>query len=480
MEGEDLAAAHVRRLNDPAPVARAQACRQLAQLAARGDRTRASIREAGGVEGVLPLLHAAPTQAEAAQAIAALAVDAETRVLIRSAGGCAPLVQALQSKSVAAQEEAARALGHLSRDEEGRVEVAELGGVVALVELLQRDDREMQLAAAGALNQLAHNAENRVTIVGADGHDAMIELLRGGETPAPARLQAEAAGTLASLAFYGPNKRKIREGGGLERLVGALASGSVEVADAAAAALSRLTKHDAECQAAVSAAGGVRALAALLWSENETSRQYARAAIENLGAHPETEKAAWAKAKADEKTGQVAEAEKLREAADESLLVGELDAAAATYTEALALHPRSALLQRRLARTEHERVSVRDENRGSLFSSPAKKEKKKKRDLQFPWADFYWQDDLTPAVLLLSLATGVFLDRAPCCSRNVRPTNSAQARVQGTRPAQASRDARWRAEPDRAVQSGGCAPSARRRLDRGASRAFLHERTAAA
>ncbi len=356
--GGDLALAHVRRLQDPAAVARAHACKHLAALAARGDQTRAAIREAGAVEGLLPLLHAANTQVEAAGAIAALAVDAETRVLVRSAGGCAPLVQALQSKTIAAQEEAARALGYLARDEDGRIEIADLGGIVALVQLVQDDDRDMQLAAAGALNQLARNVENRVTIVGADGHDAMIEILRAGETPAPPCLQAEAAGTLANLAFYGPNKRKIREGGGLERLIGVLGSSSVEVADAAAAALSRLTKNDAECQAAVSAADGVRQLAALLWSESESTRQHARAAIENLGAHPEEEKAAWAKAKANERTGAVAEADQLRAKADESLLVGELDAAAVMYTEALALHPRSALLQRRLARTERERVSA--------------------------------------------------------------------------------------------------------------------------
>ena len=274
------------------------------------------------VRPVLPLLHAAPTQAEAAGALAALAVDAEARVLIREAGGCTPLVRALQSKSAAAQEEAARALGCLARDEDGRVEVAELGGIVALVELLQRGDRDMQLAAAGALNQLALNADNRIAIVAADGHEALIELLRGGETPAPAPLQAEAAGTLASLAFYAPNKRKVREGGGLERLVGCLSSASPEVAIASAAALARLTKYDTECQASASAAGAVRALAALLWSEDEATRQHARAALENLNAHPETEKAAWAQAKAEEKTGQVAEAEKLRADADERLLVG--------------------------------------------------------------------------------------------------------------------------------------------------------------
>lgn len=358
MEGGDLVRAHVRRLHDPAAVARAHACKHLAQLASKGDQTRASIREAGAIEGLLPLLHGASTQVEAAGAIAALAVDADARALVRSAGGCAPLVQALQSKTIAAREEAARALGHLARDEECRIEIADLGGIVALVKLVQENDRDMQLAAAGALNQLARNAENRVTIVGTDGHDAMIEILRDGETPAPPDLQAEAAGTLAQLAFYGPNKRKIREAGGLERLIGVLGSSSTEVADAAAAALSRLTKNDAECQAAVSAADGMRQLAALLWSECESTRQYSRAAIENLGAHPEEEKAAWAKAKADERTGAVAKADQLREKADESLLVGELDAAAATYTEALALHPHSTLLHRRLARTERERVSA--------------------------------------------------------------------------------------------------------------------------
>lgn len=355
---DDLAAAHVRKLGEAAAAGRGYAAAQLAQLAAKGEAARGAIREAGGVEGLLPLLHAASTQAEAAGALAALAVDAEARAMVREAGGCVLLAQTLRSKSAAAQEEAARALGLLACDEDGRVEIARLGGILALVELLRSNDRGMQLVAAGALNQLARNAENRVAIVGADGHDTMIEILRGGETPAPPRLQAQAAGTLANLAFYGPNKRKIREGGGVERLVGVLASESAEVACMAVTALSRLTKNDAQCQAAVSDADGVRQLAALLWSEDESARRHARATIENLGAHPEEEKEAWAKAKADERTGSAAKADKLREQADERLLVGELDAAAETYTEALALHPSSTLLKRRLARTERERDSA--------------------------------------------------------------------------------------------------------------------------
>ena len=357
-DASDRLAAEIRRLTSSEPAVRAQACRAVAAQAARGEHARTAIIEAAAVQSILPLLHAAPTQAEAAQALAALAVDDEARRLILAGGGCEPLVRGLHSKSVQAQEHAAVALSCIAQDEAGRAQIAELGGVLALVGLVQSNERQLQLPAARALCLLALDAENRINIVAADGHDAMIELLRGGETPAPAELQALAAETLASLALYTHNRRKVREAGGVERLVDALASDSGDVQAAATTALARLANHDGECQEAIRAAGGVRELSQVLWSDDAESRQFARAALESLGADADAEKEAWAQAVQEKQAGQFKESEELREKADASLLRGDLGAAAATYASALELHPHSTVLQQRLERTRRESTSA--------------------------------------------------------------------------------------------------------------------------
>jgi hypothetical protein len=343
----------------------------------------------------LELVSLVAHNADAARRIAALPATCEILVhTVGSSGG--------DDNGGVRQGLAARVLAEVARDADGQAILAARGVIPSLVASLQRPAAALGtgLAAGGgwegvlrlevvrALRHLSEDGNNRIKIVAAGGHEPLLELIRHGgsgglEQGGAAEDERQvAASVVANLALYRHNKRKLREAGAVPCLVDALSLGEPAPMDAdqgsrrpstpglrraAVTALSRLTKNDAENQAALIEAGGARALVA--WLQDDVARaaeeeggggeaygpgvrELARQTLAAAHADVAAESAALRAAAAAEASEGALRAERLRAQADDALVAGELDRAAAGFQRAAALQPHSQLLQARLRRTE--------------------------------------------------------------------------------------------------------------------------------
>ena len=159
------------------------------------------------------------TQQYAALTLNNLAVNADNKVRIASAGAIPPLVALLgPQSSEGVQEYAGLALSSLcSNNDDNRVMVAAVGAIPPLVALLgSQRSAGVQEQAAKALCNLAKNADNQVKIAAGGAIPLLVALLG---PQCSAGVQMSATWALSNLVTNTPgNKAMIRASGGVVAL----------------------------------------------------------------------------------------------------------------------------------------------------------------------------------------------------------------------------------------------------------------------
>ena len=181
-----------------------KAASALAELACRSVATRTAIMKAGAIPSLVRLLgdgsragDGTPQQL-AALVLTDLARSDDSHDVIASAGGIAPLVAMLSSKSERAQTSAASVLWNLSSSETIRAGIVAGGGIAKLVVLLSTGCEEAQRHATAALWPLCDDApEVMRMIVSAGGITPLVHILLNARV---AEAQETASSILAELA----------------------------------------------------------------------------------------------------------------------------------------------------------------------------------------------------------------------------------------------------------------------------------------
>merc|ERR1711977_194762 len=101
-------------------------------------------------------------KAQAAWALANLALNDDNCVTIASAGAILPLIALLSGPDEMGKKQAARALANLALNDDNRATIASAGAIPPLIALLRGPD-EVKVHAACALANLAINRDNRAT-----------------------------------------------------------------------------------------------------------------------------------------------------------------------------------------------------------------------------------------------------------------------------------------------------------------------------
>ena len=272
---------HVKALQSDVPWDRQVAADELGTLAAKST-TRSAIAKAGGIEPLVALARSATADgqttsgaAAAARALRNLAYGNE--VAIAEAGGIPPLVAIVANGTARGPQllgtargpwSAAGALHALASQTANRAAIADAGGIKALVALAtdRRSNYHEQYSALEALLRLAcDNIPNRTAIATAlvalvaNGYDIEQEDSDSEEEEEPSTASL-AALVLEKFATNAANKRAITEAGGIAPLVALLKETSVDGRAWAAGALGALACRDAANQVAIVAAGGLEAL----------------------------------------------------------------------------------------------------------------------------------------------------------------------------------------------------------------------------
>lgn len=205
------------------------AARAILNLLVSNQENRDRLREKKGVPHLVRLLRAGADQSVtkwATWAIANLANGKkEDEDCIREEGAIEPLVELLScGPDKVVTEKAAKALADLAVNTVNKDAIREAGGIPPLVKLLSGGpDREGTKQATWALANLASkNDRNKDAIREAGGITALVPLLRMG----PEQVVTEkATQALDNLAVTAKNKDAIREAGALEPLVELLSAG---------------------------------------------------------------------------------------------------------------------------------------------------------------------------------------------------------------------------------------------------------------
>ena len=208
-------------------------------------------------------------QIAAAGTLAALAnAHADIRLAIADARAVTPLVQLLRKGSNKAAAAAAAALSSLSELAAVQAPIVTAGGVLPLVRLLRMDLADSQYFAAAALsNVCAGSAAVQNAAAAAGAVPALISMLQSGkvQTPAAVALAKLAAGNETICAEITRD--------GLAPLLALLNGANVPAKVQAAAAIAELSRGNAETQASVARAGGLRPLIAMLEGRNTGAAQ---------------------------------------------------------------------------------------------------------------------------------------------------------------------------------------------------------------
>ena len=285
----------------------------LLSLAAVNDAaSKEAIVDSGGIASLIASLRSgrlsAVAQEHAATVLSSLSGAMEQNaVSVRDAGGVEPLVRLLSQDVSDAKTHAALALAQLARHAGAGSEIAEAGGVSTFVSWLMDANRGPPDIAARALTEIASNNPITQTQIAEEGaisplvaaisnwaQAAAIAATTGGMTSRGSskvstalKLATVAAAALAALAEdNGVNQITIAEENGISPLLELMGEQSEKAIESATKALWRLGQ-DEDNQTSIPAAGGVPRLVTLLNSLNETTQQYAAAALQSLvRAHP--------------------------------------------------------------------------------------------------------------------------------------------------------------------------------------------------
>ena len=225
-----------------------------------------------GVRGLKPLIGLADEGSHAAQAHAAAAValiiqsDPEYVSKVCKHGGIGLLTRVLRAGTGSVQEQAAAALASIASVTEQVEPVVRSGAVPLLVSLLHSTNSRAAARAADAIGNLAATPEGQQSAYKAGAIKFLLRLLDSGSLGA----QECAARALAALAQeHLAIQTEICKLGGIKILVATLSAINTEVQTQAACVLSQLcislsTKHRKRTQDAITKAGGVGPLLAVI------------------------------------------------------------------------------------------------------------------------------------------------------------------------------------------------------------------------
>ena len=267
----------------------------LVLLSGRSLADRVAVTEAGGVSPLVNMLgdgrNATIPQVHAAAVLSELSRTGENKAAIVSAGGVAPLVRMLSNRNEDAQMHAAGAVAHLTANTSAQKLIAELNGIFPLVNLLSAARETTARHAVGALYHLQASSDNKGIIVKTGAIPPLVKLLRRSEGH---ETQEAVASVLSDLSRHQSGGKAITLAGGIPSLVALLKTGSALAQKYAACALWGITSGTPgnaqwpqieQNRATVTQSGAIPMLLTLL-SSAEDVQHYAVATLNNL-AHTE-------------------------------------------------------------------------------------------------------------------------------------------------------------------------------------------------
>lgn len=270
-------------------IAQEHAATVLSSLAGAAAENALSIKESGGIEPLVRLLTSGIKDAKkcAALALAQLARHAEAGSDIAVAGGVTAFVTWLEDPNQGPPDVAGRALAEISLDnQDTQSQAAEEGAIPPLIALVKGwgdakaavaglpgnlSSRATSVIAALRLANVAaltlatlakDNVVNQIMIAEEGGIPPLLDLLKDKTKTA----HENATKAIWHLAQQEDNQTSIPAAGGIVTLVGLLTTGSEITQQYAAAALRSLARDHLENQIALTNAGAIHPLAALLGS----------------------------------------------------------------------------------------------------------------------------------------------------------------------------------------------------------------------
>ena len=308
----------VALLTDQGPSTKKYAASALARLSKDHEATQLAVAAAGAIVPLVALLdgNEGPDAQEAsAGAILELASHKENRMTITESGGIGWLVMLLGSNNQRAREHAEGALVKLSIENANRVLI-----IKKLVAMLQetgatkdgeakdgdaslhggREDaaasaasaasaaKAQEQAAAALVNLARESEDNRKSIVEANGILPLLELLDS----ASSKAKENAVGAIKELCRNSKNNQSmIAKAGGIAKLVGVLAGFSpntmkentlIQLITLAASAIKEMAKDNRKNQDAITDAGAIMPLVAMLTAPAPEMQANAAGALANL------------------------------------------------------------------------------------------------------------------------------------------------------------------------------------------------------
>ena len=262
----------------------------LARLSNEHEETQLAVARAGAIASLVALLDGTEgpeAQEASAGAILALAESPQNRMTITDSGGIGFLVMLLGSDNKNARDHAEGALVRLSIEDANRVQI-----IKKLVNMLQDPGAGGQEQAAAALANLARESEdNRKSIVDANGIVPLLDIL---ESASP-KAKENAVAAIKELCRNSKNNQfLIAKSGGIARLVGVLSGFSantmkestlVQLCTLAASAIKEMAKDNRSNQDAITEAGAIPPLVAMLTSPAAQMQANAAGALANLAHH---------------------------------------------------------------------------------------------------------------------------------------------------------------------------------------------------
>lgn len=258
--------------------------------------TQAAIADAGAIVPLVALLdgkQGADAQKEAAGALFALAESDKNRKAITEADGVVWLVMLLGCDNPKAREHAEGALVRLSIDSANRNLI-----VKKLVDMLQETGTQAQEQSAAALSNLARESQdNRKAIIDANGIGPLLDMLDA----ASVKAKENSVGAITQLCSSKENQMIVAKAGGIPKLVSVLLGftgttlkemAAVQLCTLAAEAIKEMAKDNRKNQDAISEAGAIQPLVAMLISPAPQMQANAAGALGHLAKnHPENQSA---------------------------------------------------------------------------------------------------------------------------------------------------------------------------------------------
>ena len=263
-----------------------KAAGELNSLALDGPSMRAAIVAAGGADTLVRCLRSLPAASEAAllaaTALSPLVLEQAGAAAVVAAGTLPCLVQALLTGACAGAHghtvlaHVATGLEHPARANANAM--LEAGVLPVLLSILRGSTAANMETAAHLLTQLGRSAEARAQLVPAV--TPLLRCLDGG----PPALQAASARALSSLLSGCPAATAaVAAAGGAPLLLQCMASGSRGITTSAALATAVLTAGDVPCKRAVVQAGGAEVAVQCLRAAGSGALKHAAAnALRNL------------------------------------------------------------------------------------------------------------------------------------------------------------------------------------------------------